>query len=305
MNATNRRRFIAICAASLAVPTGLGVNSPASARSWQGTALGADAFIHLGVQDPKVANHVIRMCLDTLTSLEDQFSLYRQNSALSRLNRHGYLDFPEAVFLDLLSRIRTFHRATNGAFDPTIQPIWDRYAKRFSSNAQPHPAPATVGFDHVLFDTRRVTFAEPGMAMTFNGIAQGFITDKIADLLQAHGLSNVAVSMGEIRTIGPQSDGTPWPVRLVADAKREQAKVVRLVDRSVATSATLGTVFDDAGRFGHIINPRTERPEQRAFNVSVSARKATVADALSTAFCLMKPEAIAAALRKFGDARVL
>ena len=82
-------------------------------------------------------------------------------------------------------------------------------------------------------------------------------------------------------------------------------KTIRLRDRALATSAPLGTTFDQAGRFGPIIDPRTGRPATGGHTVTVEAKTAAVADALSTAFCLMPEPAIRQALSHHPDARLV
>ncbi len=66
----------------------------------------------------------------------------------------------------------------------------------------------------------------------------------------------------------------------------------------------MGTVLDPAGRVGHLIDPRTGVPGGTFELVSVSDRRAAVADALSTAFCLLQRQQIAAALEHFSSARI-
>ena len=57
--------------------------------------------------------------------------------------------------------------------------------------------------------------------------------------------------------------------------------------RAVATSAPGGTPFEASGRFHHLIDPRTGRCAGAYRNLSVTAPNATLADTLSTAFCVM------------------
>jgi thiamine biosynthesis lipoprotein len=81
---------------------------------------------------------------------------------------------------------------------------------------------------------------------------------------------------------------------------------VVLRDRALATSAPLGTVFDEAGQIGHILDPRTGLPAAAGWKqISVTAPSAAVADACSTAFCLMDREAIEGALGRLPDVRVV
>lgn len=92
----------------------------ASLRRWTGTALGARADIIL----PTVAMDLLPRLRAEIDRLEDVFSLYRPESALSRLNRAGRLDAPPLELVDLLGRARSFVALTNGVFDPTVQPLW-------------------------------------------------------------------------------------------------------------------------------------------------------------------------------------
>ena len=127
-----------------------------------------------------------------------------------------------------------------------------------------------------------------GAAITLNGIAQGFATDRVVERLRQAGLSTTLVDIGEIRAIGARPEGTPWRVGLGdPDRPGVLTETVDLVDRAVATSAGAGFRFDSEGRFTHLFDPATGRSPQRYSTVSVMAPTATEADALSTAFSLM------------------
>lgn len=81
--------------------------------------------------------------------------------------------------------------------------LWNLYAAHFNSDAIAGPAPDAVaaalnriGSRRVAFDETRVTLAA-GMEPTFNGIAQGRISDRACDLLRREGLGHSAVDMRE------------------------------------------------------------------------------------------------------------
>ena len=63
-----------------------------------------------------------------------------------------------------------------------------------------------VDFNQVHFDQAAVAFARPGMALSFNGIAQGYITDRITEMLREAGLTRALEDMGEIRALNTQDD---------------------------------------------------------------------------------------------------
>jgi thiamine biosynthesis lipoprotein len=146
-------------------------------------------------------------------------------------------------------------------------------------------------------DDDRVSFARRGMAATLNGIAQGYVTDRVADLLRNEGMTSVLVDMGEVFAMGRHPDGRPWRVGLPDSGKKAgSAATLEVADSAVATSASHGTNFDPIGRFGHIFDPLTGRCMERSLSVTVTAPDATTADALSTALVAIPVERVPAML---------
>lgn len=293
-----RRRFIHIGAALAAVAFIPAALAAAPVRRWSGSALGAHASIELVGADAALATATFAAVEQEISRLEALFSLYRSDSALSRLNAAGRLEMPEADVLRLLALVRSVHAETGGLFDPTVQPLFAAYAAHFTSgrtDALPSAELADclklVGFDQVVFDEEAVRFSQPGMAMTLNGVAQGYITDRVADLLRARGFDNVLLDIGEIQALGDGRDGSGWKVGLAAGPNSDAlSATLRLKNRAVATSMMDGTVLDTAGRIGHILHPRKGAITSAFSAVSVVSPEAAVADALSTAAVLMTPD---------------
>ncbi len=308
-----RRRFITITAAALGMPLmsiGQGKASTTSQlRIWRGAALGADAILQIHHPDPAAADRLIEQSLVEVERLERVFSLYREDSVLVHLNREGQLDDPPLDLARLLDEAERVSALTGGAFDVTVQPLWDVYAAHFARPAAepsgpPHKAIADAlshtGHVGMSFDERGIRL-RPGMRITLNGIAQGYITDRIVDFLRANGIEHALVDMGETRAIGGHPMGGPWSVGLENPAHPgEVAERITLLDRAVATSGGYGTQFDQAGRFNHIFNPGDGSTSWRYLSVSVIAPNATMADALSTAFTLMPLEQTAQVVRSLG-----
>lgn len=310
-----RRRFIAITgvaagALSLSAATSLRA-APATSllHRWSGVALGADASLQLYHPDPAAAERLIAASLEEVRRLERIFSLYDPNSALSHLNRDGGLEDPPEDLVRLLSESERFSRATGGAFDVTVQPLWDLYAAHFSSaSADPAGPPweaiqralAHVGHRNIAADPNRVRLAA-GTSLTLNGIAQGYITDRVTELLRDNGITHTLVDMGETRALGGHPTGRPWTVGI--KDPQNQAGIVTalpLEDQAIATSGGYGTPFDVAGRFNHIFDPATGGCATAYLSVSVMAPTATIADALSTALSLLPLERAQAILGETG-----
>lgn len=309
-----RRRFIGIAAAASALalaPLSLRRASAAIApTTWQGVALGADAELRLYHPDPRAARRLIDQALAELHRLEGIFSLYRDDSALARLNRQGYLADPPADLLRLLGDSLRYSRLTDGAFDPTVQPLWQLYASHFArpgasaqgpSEAELARALARVSYRDVTLDGRRIELRRPAMGITLNGIAQGYITDCITRLLKQGGLDRALVDMGEIRGLDSRASPGDWRVGLADPrAPRRILASVPVRNQALATSSGYGTAIDAAGRCTHLFDPRTGSARPRYQSVSVMAPNAAMADALSTAFSHMPLRATAPIVRELG-----
>ena len=310
---SGRRRFLKIAAAT----AGLGLlgQSARGARAelytWRGTALGARASIRLQHPDPAFARTLIARVRDEIERLEQVFSLFRPDSAVSRLNHQGFLEAPPLDLLRLLSEAHRYSALTGGAFDVTVQPLWRLYAESFQaqngSGAGPGDAAvagalARVDFRAVALDPARIAFRRPGTAVTLNGIAQGYITDRVAELLRDAGLTDVLVDLGELRSLGRHPEGRPWEVG-VEDPRRDGRLLRRLTlgDAALATSAGAGTRFGGDGSCHHLFDPRSGRSSNRYLSVSVKASSATRADALSTGLFHLEPERIAEVLSRLAD----
>ncbi|TWB34533.1 FAD:protein FMN transferase [Nitrospirillum pindoramense] len=302
MNTPTRRRALTLLAAAAGLPLldlplmGL---RPAAAvemptlRHWSGVALGADAHLVINHPNPAEADALIQASLAEVARLEAIFSLYRPDSALSRLNRDGVLVDPPAELVILLAEALSIARRTDGAFDPTVQPLWTLYAGHFGRpGASPAGPPesavrealAQVGYHKLTVAPDRVSFHHPGMALTLNGIAQGYVTDQVVALLKARGVAHTLVDMGEIRAVGTHPTGRPWTAGIKAPGEDDRTLLtLPLRDQALSTSGAYGTPFEPTGRFNHLFTPATGRCSDPRFSVSVSAPTATLADALSTA----------------------
>ena len=175
----------------------------------------------------------------------------------------------------LLSEAARFSRLTDGAFDVTVQPLWQLYAEHFARPGADPEGPPTAAVEAVraLVDYRalrveedRVSFARRGMAATLNGIAQGYITDRVADRLRDEGMTSVLVDMGEVLAWAGTPTGAPGGWVCVTSGNdagtpphwrspMRRCDISRQVTRSTpsAASATSSILLPAAAwrRFGH------------------------------------------------------
>ncbi|HIJ37414.1 MAG TPA: FAD:protein FMN transferase [Rhodospirillaceae bacterium] len=313
-----RRRAITVLAAAAGIPLVFKAGR-AQARQieWTGFTLGAPSTIRLYHNDEAKARAAIDAGLAELARLEAVFSLYRPESTISLLNRQGVVEQAPPEFLEMLSRSVALAQWTDGVYDPTVQPLWQLYFRHFTA-AQIDPAGPSasdlaaarelVGWRGLEIDTQRarVAFARPGMGLTLNSGAQGFITDRVAGVLRQHGFENMLVDMGEPRALSTRPDGSAWRIGIANPANPKQAiTTLEVVDKCVATSGGYGTVFDQDGKFTHIINARTGMTVPALLGVSVVANTAFLADGLATSMLLVPVEQRQTVLRAAGGLKAV
>src|SRR5438093_8293423 len=217
-----RRRFLRVAAAGAGVPlliAAVRATAPkVQSHSWHGEVLGALSELTLWHPDAAFAQRTILRVRYEIDRLERIFSLYRPDSEISRLNKAGKLMRPSSELRNLVEESQRLGELSGGAFDISVQPLWRLYEAHFWSHTDIQPDIAARARDvaHTAVDFRQIEsgaaaigFARAGMAITLNGIAQGYITDAVADMLRNEGFESAVIDLGEYRTIGRHPGGRP------------------------------------------------------------------------------------------------
>lgn len=250
-----------------------------------------------------------------LRAVERAASLFDPASELARLNRDGAIARPSADLVRLVTAAVEMAAASEGAFDPSVQPLWRLKAEAAAAGRAPEPAALAAA--RVLVDWRAIAIApgaialgRPGMALTLNGIAQGHGADRVMAALAEAGIVAALVDTGELG-----GRGAPWQIALGDDAAPRGGTtdgaangggaagggaVLTLTDGFLATSGDDQTVFDAAAGEHHIIDPATGRSPRGIHRISVLAPSGLVADGLSTALMVTPAAARAGLARRFG-----
>lgn len=235
--------------------------------------------------------------LDLIDQLEEQMTVYRETSEISRLNAAGRTDEMEPQLFALMQRCATLTRDTEGAFDVACGALvkcWGFYKRegRIPTGTELNAAMARTGFRHVILnaETCGVRFSRPGVELNLGAVGKGYALDRSAELLQTEfGIRSALLHAGgsSVRAIGrPPTDPRGWKVsiRHPHDEHRTLGSVF-LNDDALGTSADTYQHFEYNGkRYGHVIDPRTGRPVSGTRSASCVARTAADADAISTAF---------------------
>lgn len=291
---STRRRVLRIFAAAAMA----GAAWPARALDdyeWRGIAMGADACIRFSGVDPATARAAAGLAVAEIERLERALSLFRDDSEIRRLNRDGVLVMPGVDFRNALQLALAVAKVSGGLFDPTVQALWETHIDWFARSPAAGLPPAhlvaqartKVGWRHIVCAADAIRLGE-GQRLTLNGLGQGYVTDRVADLLRLQGLKHVLVDLGEQRALGPRDDAGPWLIG------RPGASPIGLVSGALATSEGAGFVFGASGAAHHLFDPRSGRSAALWRRLSVHHRSAALADALSTALYAASAEEIAA-----------
>lgn len=304
MSKSSRRKFINISATSLALsllPNSL--NASTKEVKWNGTALGVDSSITLYHKDKTFIHKVLNKCLDEIKRLENIFSIYNKNSAISKLNKKGILKNPPKELVEVLNFTNYISNKSNGAFDITVQPLWNIYTlyshKPEILEKKISKVKKLINYKNININKNEISFKQKGMSITLNGIAQGYITDKISDLLKSNGFTNVLVDLGEISAIGKHPESRKWNI---STPYLKDKKILQIEEEAVASSGGYGTKFNHQTH--HIFNPISGKSSNEINSVTVIAKSAMLADALSTTLAVIKKKDRNKFLKDFSEIKV-
>ena len=249
-----------------------------------------------GVAEPSRALDAAFAALDRV---DERLSLWRE-SELRALNRSGSA-IASAELLAVLHAALDVAQASDGAFDPTVEPLvraaghLDEPARELTA-AQRARLLASVGARHVHIQGRRVLL-DPGTRVDFGGIAKGYAVDLALAALRAAGATSGFVDLGG-SSQAIFGETLQLSVRDPVDAEAPPWAKFELT----------GAVGSSGGseRPGHILDPRTGRPARDVLAATVVAATAMEADALGTAvFVLGVPRGLALLARRGASGFVL
>lgn len=258
-------------------------------------ALGTKISIVVMHENAEEANSALDAGFAAIEQVEATMSIYRVESQLSQLNRTGMLRNPHPSLVKVLQAALATSETSRGAFDVTVQPLWEVFAaaqrqQRLPSAEEIVKAKALVGWKRVNVADDYIQLSGTGTKLTLNGIAQGFAADQALAALQSHGVKHALIDTGELAALGERGIGDSWRVG-VQHPREPDAYVAlaKLQDRCLSTSGDYATTFSADRQFNHVFDPVTGLSPQEVASVSVAAPTAMQADAWSTSCFVLGP----------------
>ena len=249
-------------------------------------AFGTRVRVQAMAAHAQIAEAACAAALAAIHRVERLMSVHDPHSEIGRLNRDGRLAAPDPWTLAVLRQAQALAAGSDGAFDVTVQPLWrlfQRHAERggLPSAQDVAAVQSLVGWRGLDVDEGLLRLARPGMAITLNGIAQGFAADRACAAMRAAGAVAGLVDAGELASLGRARSGAPWSVALQVPHQGREERID--LDACVATSSDGPGRFSADRRHHHIFDPRSGWSPTALSAVSVVAASATQADAWSTA----------------------
>jgi thiamine biosynthesis lipoprotein len=278
--------------------------------------MGTFAHVIAVAPDQRTANKSIDAALQQLQTIEALMSYHRDDSEIAILNRSAY-EKPLKVSKDTFQVVQKaieFSSLSDGAFDITVGPLMDLWRQAGEANSVPTDAElaevrAKVGYQKLILDANQMTikFSVEGMKLDLGGIAKGYGIDKAVEAMQTCGATAGLVDVGgNIRCFGKPKAKPHWLIGLQdpnikseirnpkSEISLEAGKpllILKLNDAAVATSGHYRRFVSIGGKkFSHIIDTKTGLSSDKLASVTIIAKDAITADALSTAVIVMGAE---------------
>lgn len=264
--------------------------------------LGSPFEVTVVANDTVAANTYIDLAIAEVRRIENLISDWIPTTPISEINRNAGIKAVKVnteVF-DLVQRANKISQITSGAFDisyASMDKVWkfDGSMKTKPTGEAIKKSVAKIGYRNIVLDPKEqsIFLKTEGMKLGLGGIGQGYIADKVKELLLARGCTSGIVNVsGDINAWGKQPNGKPWTVGIVNPLNKNKIfATFPLENSAVETSGSYEKfVIFDGIRYSHIIDPRTGYPATGVVSVSVFAKQTEIADALATGIFVLGVE---------------
>jgi thiamine biosynthesis lipoprotein len=289
---------LALLASCSRPPTQIVLSGPTMGTSWHLRAVSPASG-----PDAAAVGGILRSTLD---EIDLAMSTYRPDSAISRFNASGSLEWfevPQAL-ADTVAESLRIGAVSGGAFDITLSPVVSLWG--FGTGAPREQPPTDEEIAKALAQTGQGKLAArehppalrkalPGLRLDLDAIAPGYAVDLVAQRLQARGIDNYMIEIGgEVRVRGHNAQGEAWRIGIERPEEqgRSVARVLHLTDMAVSTSGDYRDFFESGGqRYSHTLDPRSGRPVTHSLaSVTIMRPTAVEADGLATALSVLGPD---------------
>lgn len=256
---------------------------------------------------------VLDMAKAEIERLNDLFSIGVESSDISLLNASGSYTVTDETAL-VIRRAMEINSMTGGLFDISVLPImelWGFTNKEYKvpSTEELSSTLLTVGPEKVsLNDATGYVELHSGSRIDLGGIAKGYTSGKVIELMREAGLESAIISLGgNIHCLNLKPDGSRWKVG-IRDPRGDEGSycaVIEVENKAVITSGGYERYFIDEETdttYCHIIDPATGIPvDSDLLSVSIISEDGALADGLSTSLYIMGLEKASEFWKEYSD----
>ena len=264
---------------------------------------GAEEFTRTG----QAMNTIIRMTIygheeqvlddafSLLNELDFSLSMYNPSSDISRANSLASLNVRHTTIEAINDAVRLYN-FTHGVFNPLIGAVTGLW--KINRKGGTIPTPESLDYAVKLADINNLTISgdnislrQKGCVLDLGGIAKGYASVKIADLLREKGIKSAIIDLGgNVYAVGSKVDGSKWRIgiRNPLDPYGSPAVVVDVADCAVITSGNYERYKTiDGKKYSHFFDPSTgDSVMSDLLSVTVITSDGSLADGLATAFMI-------------------
>lgn len=238
-----------------------------------------------------------------LELINDLMSTYRPQSQLMRFNQlqNGEPFTLSEQTAKVIAEAIRIGQQSGGVLDITVGPLVELWGFGASGRITERPDADKlalirdyVGLDKIRLTDNELIKTDPRVALDLSTIAKGYGVDRLAEILEASGVTDYLVDIGgEMRVSGSKPDRA-WRVAIEKPVagNRAMQRIIVPGNMAVATSGDYRNYFEQDGiRYSHLIDPRTAEPVQhRTVSSTVIHRSSMTADGYATALHIMNAE---------------
>lgn len=274
--------------------------------------MGSEVRVTAVVARESDALQTFEKVFDEFDRLDRLLSVWHADSDVSRINANAGRA-PVQVSretIEVLRAAKQFGEWTGGKFDVTFGALAGLWKFDHDQDNQiPRPADVRarlpdIDVQAVELDVHDETVSLPrrGMRLHLGGIGKGYAVDRAAAILRAGGVSDFLIQAGgDLYASGDRGD-RPWRAAIRDPRADRNFAAMNLRDETFSTSGDYERYFiRDGRRYHHILDPDDGEPARGCRSVTIVAKEATLADALSTGVFVLGPQAGMALIEKLPD----
>ena len=238
--------------------------------------MGTTVEIEIRGEEPNRANEAVNQAFAEIRRINDVYSPFNEDGPLWKLNHDAdtTVQITKELYY-LLTVCDTIYHATEGAFDPTVEPLinlWKVWSDTLfiPSDSAVQAAKKRCGWEKLRLDGEMLTRL-PGIMFSFGAIAKGYAVDQAVRILEEHEIGHALVNAGgDIRVIGDD-----WTVGIQHPSLSQKLlRTVSVSNCAVATSGDYMQFHEKKGkRYHHILNPATGYPAEGCHSVTIVAHR--------------------------------